>query len=255
MKIPLTCCIPTLNEEMNIEKCIKSVLWVDEIIVLDSCSEDKTVDIAKGLGANVYIRKWDNTANQFSYLFSLSKNDWVLHLDADEICSTQLQEEIKQLLENSHKMIEYDAYLVNRKTFFLNKWIKRCGWYPDYGIRIFKKDKIVITNKGFHHRISVNGSIHALTENAAILHYTANTIDRYITKIKREAFIMAKWRFENGERFSASKVILKSSFNFFKSYILKLGFLDGSKGFIISILSSVYVILQYVKLWEYEKST
>ncbi len=255
MKPPLTCCIPTLNEEINIERCIKSVLWTNEIIVLDSGSTDKTVEIAKSLGATVYARQWDNTSNQFSYLFSLAKNEWVLHLDADEVCSTQLQEEITQLFANRAEIEKYDAYLVNRKTFFLNKWIKRYGWYPGWGIRLFKKNKVTLTSKGFHHRMFVNGTIHTLSENAVILHYTADTIDRYIYKVTRESMLMAKWRAERKEKFSIPKVLAKSFFNFFKHYILKLGFLDGKEGFIISIFSSIYITLQYIKLWEHQKST
>lgn len=253
MPIALSCCIPTLNEEQNIEKCIKSILWVDEIIVLDSGSTDKTVEIAKSLGANVYFRKWDNTANQFSYLFNLAQNEWVLHLDADEVCSVQLHEEIAKLLENNI-IDKYDAYLVNRKTFFFNKWIKRCGLYPDYGLRLFKKSKIKLTHKGFHHRAHISGSIGTLPKDAVILHYSITCFEQYLDKVKREALEMAKWRFENKERFSALKLIFKSLFNFLKRYIFQGGFLAGKTGFIISIMSSLYISLQYLKLWEFEES-
>lgn len=250
MKLPITVCIPTLNEEQNIKRCIESVLWADEIIVLDCGSIDKTVEIARNLGANIFTRKWDNTANKFSYLFSLAKNKWVLHLDADEVCSPQLQQEVVQLFEKGDKMNEYDAYLVNRKNFFFTKWIKKCGLYPEYGPQLFKKDKIRLECKGFHHRVFIEGKVGILPEEAVILHYGTENFERFMEKSKREVILMAQWRFEQGEKFSVLKLLGKSLWNFLKKYLLQLGFLEGKHGLILAILSSFYITLQYIKLWE-----
>ncbi len=250
-KYSISCCIPTLNEEKNIARCIESVKdWVDEVVVLDSASKDRTVEIARSLGARVETRQWDNTAGQFSFLFALAKNEWVLHLDADEVCSESLQCEIKSMFD-SGEIWYNDAYLVNRKTFVGDKWIRRCGFYPNFGVRIFRKNKIKLSCKGFHHNIVVFGKMGKLPSDAVILHYSAINFGHYLEKINRETNDMAKWRYEIGEKFSLLKLMFKSSFNFFKTYILKKGFLDGKEGFFISIFSALYIVLQYIKLSEF----
>jgi glycosyltransferase involved in cell wall biosynthesis len=252
-KYPISCCIPTLNEEENIERCIRSVDWVDEVIVLDCGSKDKTVEIAQKLGAKVFKREWDNTANQFSYLFNLAKNQWVLHLDADEECSYTLQWEIKKRFENE-SINNAEAYRINQKQFFIGKWIRTCGMYPHYGIRLFKKDKVTLTCKGFHHRITVNGRVDIFPEKAVIHHYFARSIEHFWFKTAREAKEMAKWRYQVKEKFSLLKTMFKGKFNFIKNYIIRGGFMDGAEGFFLSLMSSMYIVLQYMLLQEFQKN-
>jgi glycosyltransferase involved in cell wall biosynthesis len=140
------------NEEKKIGDCLESVKWADEIIVVDSGSTDRTVEIAKRYTDKVFIRKWEGYAPQKQFAIDQATCDWILSLDADERVSPELKDEILKILESE---TEFDGFYIPRRNFFLGKWIKSCGWYPNYQLRLFKKGKAKVTQRKVHENLSL----------------------------------------------------------------------------------------------------
>jgi glycosyltransferase involved in cell wall biosynthesis len=244
----LSVTIISYNEEKNIRDCLESVQWADEIVVIDSFSIDKTIDICREYTDRVYQNKWPGFVEQKNFALTKASHNWILSIDADERVSDELGEEIKGLLSNS---LKYDGYYIPRKTFYVNKWILHCGWYPDYKIRLFKKDKGRWEGTGgtaIHESVKVNGRVGYLKGD--ILHHSFPTISSHLKTINSFTSISATENFKKGERTGILSILFRPIFNFFKMYILKLGFLDGIPGLIVSVLSSYHVFIKYTKMWE-----
>lgn len=238
------------NEEKNIEKCLKSLLWADEIIVVDSYSTDNTVSICKKYTDKIYQREWPGINKQKEYAVSLSQNEWVFVLDADEMASEGLAKEILERLESDNN--KFDGYMVKRHTYYLGKWIDHGGWYPDYKLRLFKKSKGYFGGEDPHDKIIVNGNVARL--EGEIYHYTYENISHHIRTINNFSDVVSQKMLEKSEKFVLPKMLAKPLIKFFETYVYKLGFLDGIQGLIISVLSSYYVFLKYAKLWELRKN-
>ncbi len=234
------------NEEENIERCLKSLLWTDEIVVVDSYSTDNTISICKKYTDRIYQRKWVGINKQKEYAVSLAKNEWVFVLDADEVVSEELRREIKERLKLDKG--KYDGYMVKRHTFYLGRWINHGGWYPDYKLRLFKKDRAYFVGEDPHDKIAVRGNVAKL--KGEIYHFTYKNISDHIKTINSFSETVAKKMLEKGEKFVFAKMIFKPFIKFFETYFYKLGFLDGIPGLIISILSAYYIFVKYAKLWE-----
>ncbi|RLB07044.1 MAG: glycosyltransferase family 2 protein [Deltaproteobacteria bacterium] len=245
MGIGISGVVVCFNEEENIERCLKSLTWTDEIVVVDSYSTDNTVSICKKYTDRVYQREWPGINKQKEYAVSLAKNEWVFILDADEVVSEELKEEIiKRLSSDKGK---YDGYMVKRHTYYLGRWINHGGWYPDYKLRLFKKQKGYFVGKDPHDKIAVSGDVAKL--NGEIYHFTYKDIAHHIRTINSFSDVVANNEKEK-ERFIIPKMLFKPAIKFLETYVYKLGFLDGIPGFIISVLSSYYVFIKYAKLWE-----
>ena len=247
----LSVTIITFNEEKNIKDCLDSVKWADEIVVIDSFSTDRTVEICREYTDRVYQNKWQGFVDQKEFALTKASHNWVLSIDADERISDELREEIKEVLSGN---LKYDGYYMPRKTFYINRWILHCGWYPDHKIRLFKKDKGRWEGTGgtaIHESVKINGRVGYLKGD--ILHYSFPTISSHLKTINSFTSISASENFKKGERTGILSILLRPPFNFFKMYILKLGFLDGLPGFIVSALSSYHVFIKYAKMWEMEK--
>jgi len=149
--------IVCFNEEKNIERCLKSLLWTDEIVVVDSYSTDKTVSICKKYTNRIYQREWPGINKQKEYAVSLTQNEWVFVLDADEMVSEELSKEIIERLERDNE--RYDGYMVKRHTYYLGKWINHGGWYPDYKLRLFKKKNGYFGGEDPHDKVIVKGEV------------------------------------------------------------------------------------------------
>ncbi len=244
----LSVIVITFNEEMNIGACLQSVEWADEIIVVDSKSSDKTVEIAKAYTDKVVITDWFGYAENKRIALSRASCEWVLWLDADERVSPELKDEIIELLAANPCQ---NGFQIKRKAFFLGKWIKHCGWYPGYVLRLFRRQHGDFNNKKVHEGLEVAGEIGQ--SRHALLHYTDHILDHYLSKFNRYTTLAAKEMAQNKQRTNVAEMCFRSLFAFIKMYFFKLGILDGPKGFMLCLLSSGYVMCKYAKLWEIEK--
>lgn len=246
MKHPLSVIVITRNEERNIAACLQSVAWADEIIVVDANSTDQTVPIARQFTTKIYVKEWLGFAAAKNFALEQATNDWVLWLDADERVPVELAKEIQDIVQNS--AISHKSFQVARRAYFLGKWIKHCGWYPGYVVRLFRRDAARFNNSHVHEKLEIDGTVGRLKND--LLHYTDHNLFHYFEKFNRYTSLAAQDLWEGGRRFSLYDLLVRPPFLFFKMYILRLGFLDGMQGFILSTLSAVYVFTKYAKLWE-----
>ena len=171
--------IITHNEEANIEECLTSVAWADEIVVVDAMSTDRTFEIASGFTDRVLCEPWEGYATARRHAIAAAESEWILSIDADERVTPELRAEIEACLTAP----ESDGYMIPRKAFFLGRWIKHCGWYPGYVIRLFRKDRARVTEKLVHEGIRVDGKVGTLENH--ILHYTYRTVEAYFDRFNR----------------------------------------------------------------------
>ena len=240
--------ILTFNSERCIEEVLKSVIGIaDEVIVLDSGSEDRTLDIVRSFNAKVYFRKFDNFVNQKNFLLSLCTKEWVLFIDDDEVLSDELKVEVARVKKEG----EFDGYYVNVLTNYLGKWIRH-AWYPDWHLRLARRKKCKWIGSEVHESLRVYGSVGYLRGD--LLHYSYPSISHHLRKIDKYSTMFARGAFKEGKRFSLLKLLFSPPGAFIRRYILKKGFLDGFEGFVLSVMAFYYTFLKYVKLWELERS-
>ncbi|MFH1096144.1 MAG: glycosyltransferase family 2 protein [Candidatus Desantisbacteria bacterium] len=236
--------IITHNEEKNILACLSSVKWANELLVVDAVSTDNTKKLAEEFGAKVFQAEWQGYGKQKNYALSLANGDWILSLDADERVTPELAEEIQAVVQNS----QMDGYQISRKAYFLCKWIRHSGWYPDYCLRLFRKDKARFVEKPVHEFVELDGKRDQL--KGALLHYTDTCLEHYLHKLCCYTTLAANELVTKNKKASLGDIIIRPLFIFIKMYILKKGWMDGMHGFILAVLSSFYVFVKYAKLWE-----
>lgn len=247
MKLSVT--IITLNEEENIARCIDSVKGVaDDIVIVDSGSTDKTVEIGEKMGARVFFNKFEDYAFQKNFAASKARNDWVFSLDADEIVEPQLAEEIKKAIKSN----EYSAYSIPRKNIIFGKFIKFTRWQPelDRHVWLFRKSKGEWTGK-VHEEFVARGKVGRL-KNAKV-HYQYENVGEFLTMMNKYSEIEAAQKIESGVKFSFIKLILDPLYNFLVRYFYRRGFLDGWRGYVLSCLMAIYHIELWIKVWEKSK--
>ncbi len=251
MSARLSVLVLTLNEERNIVDCLESVRWADEIVVLDSGSSDRTVDIARRYTDRVIQAEWKGYGQTRNAGLELVTGEWVLWLDADERITAGLAAEIRRLLGATPDSVS--AYRIARRAYFLGRWIRHCGWYPSRAVRLFRRARGRFTETAVHERLLVDGGIAETTHD--ILHFTDPDLHHYLTKFNRYTTLAADDLQAGGRRFGLSDVLFRPAFTFLKMYMLRRGFLDGMPGFILCVLSSTYVFVKYAKLWELQRPT
>lgn len=235
----------TFNEENNIVDCLESVRWADEIIVVDSGSEDKTVELAKQYTDKVFQIEWRGYAENKNYALSRADGDWILWIDADERVTPELAEEIQSLLKGKPQA---DGYEMARRAYFLGKWIKHCGWYPGYVLRLFKRQSARFSDSKVHEGVVLDGKRARLQHD--LLHFTDNDLDHYLWKFNRYTSYAADELAAKNRRAGILAILFRPAFAFIKMYFLKRGFLDGVQGLMLCLLSAGYVAIKYAKLWE-----
>lgn len=246
----LSVTIATKNEEENIRDCLESVKWTDEIVVVDDVSNDRTVEIAKLYTSKVFIRgsKGDFHKNK-NLAIEKASGDWILSLDADEVITPDLAYEIKEAI-NNEKML---GYYLNRKNFFLGKWIRRCGWYPNYIIRLFRKGATKWPLLVHATPQIVNKEQVGYLKNP-FLHYSFTTLNQYIEKFNFYTSCLAKEEYIRGARLNKKNFfvcfLIKPTFLFLRKYIIWKGYRDGFAGLFISFASAWTIFMSYAKLWE-----
>lgn len=239
----------TKNEEHNVSQCLQSVQWADEIIVVDSESRDKTVEIARTFTPKVYIKPWLGFAAAKSFGLQECTSEWVLWLDADERVTSPLAEEIRNLVRSKPQEA---AFRVKRKAYFLGTWIRHSGWYPGRVTRLFNREKARFNNAAVHEGLEVDGAISDLSND--LLHFTDPNLYHYFSKLNRYTTLAAVESFRKGKRSGLSDFIVRPVWQFLRMYFVRLGFLDGVPGLLLALLSASYVLTKYAKLWELGES-
>ena len=243
----ISVCITAGNEEANIRRCLESAKWADEIVVVDSFSTDRTLEICKEYTHRVYQHEWLGYIGQKNLIKDLATGPWILFLDADEVISDGLRDEIMQEF-TSGNAAGFAGYEFPRLVRYLGRWITHGDWYPDVKLRLFRKDKGECGGKEPHDRTTVNGRVKRL--HNPLYHYTYTDIRDQMRTMNRFTSISADGKFREGRRFGYSDAIFRPFFRFIRCYFLKLGFLDGLPGLIIATYTAMGVFAKYVKLWE-----
>lgn len=233
------------NEEKNIEDCLKSVLWADEIIVVDGESTDKTVEIAKKYTDKVFINKWEGFANQRNFALGKSTGDWVLVLDADERCSPELKEEILSTLSSNN--LNFNGFKLPRRNFFLGKWIKYGGWYPGYQFRLFKRECTSVSDRLVHEGYEIEGEIGTMKSD--ILHYTVQSVSGFMHKVNGYSSLQAE---EKSKRrvVKFRDILFRPLAAFYIQFLIRGGFRDGIHGLMVANFDVITNMLTYMKIWE-----
>jgi glycosyltransferase involved in cell wall biosynthesis len=236
------------NEEQRIEACLESLRWCDEIVVVDSFSTDRTPEICRRYTERFYQRPWTGYGDQKAHAHSLASKDWVLLVDSDERVSVALHQEILAALSADGN--EYVAYAVPRLVYYLRRWWWRGGWYPDYNIRLFRRERATWGGNEPHEKILVDGKVRRLKH--PLEHFTYRNIDDHIERINRFTSISSGELKKAGGNWHLSDALLRPAVRFVRCYFLKRGFMEGFAGFYVALTAAVYVFLKYAKLWELE---
>jgi glycosyltransferase involved in cell wall biosynthesis len=240
--------IIAFNEEKNIRRCIESMLpLVDEIIVVDSFSNDKTVSIAEDLGAKVTQQHFLGHIEQKNFAMSLASHFYILSLDADEEISASLKQSIKTIKNSG---VHAKAYSMNRLTQYIDQWIRHCDWYPDQKIRLWHKDHGKWSGQNPHDKIELKLNTKVEHLNGDILHYSYQSITDHVQQTNYFTTIAAKAAFDQGTRSSIFKIVTRPFLKFLKDYFLRAGFLEGKYGFIICYINALSAFLKYSKIHE-----
>jgi len=256
--VTLSVLIITHNEEANLARTLESVkpLVADskgEIIVVDSGSTDRTVEIAKSFGAKVFVEEWKGYAAQKNSAIDKATNNWVLSLDADEEVSSRLAEDITALLKTSSKP---SGFFIPRRNMFLGRWIRHGGFWPDPKLRLFDKSSGRFEDRAVHETVKFR----ALTGEmvSPLIHHSYPTLTDYITHMNRYSSLGAEMVVAkaNGKvRFSAINIVLRPLATFTYNYFFRLGFLDGREGLLLHLYHAVYVSWKYAKAWELSRNS
>jgi glycosyltransferase involved in cell wall biosynthesis len=237
--------IITKDEERNIRECLESVRWVDEIVVVDNGSTDRTEAICEGYSVRFYSEEWKGYSGQKNSAIDKTRNEWVLSLDADERVTPELRDEILCQMKNGPG---HDGYYIARKNFFLGRWIRRCGWFPDHNLRLFRKSRGRFLEREVHERIEVKGTIGVL--KTPMEHWTYRTLDDYLRRMERYSTLAAREMARGGREYHLRDALLRPPFTFLQMFFLRAGFREGYPGFLLSVLYSFYTFLKYGKLKE-----
>lgn len=240
--------IITRDEAANIGRCLASLGFCDEVIVVDSGSSDDTIAIAKAHGAKVFQKEWLGYGPQKNFANSLTRCEWVLSLDADEEVTPELRQEIVRTIAASDAKA---AYSVPRRTIHSGRWIRHGGWYPNRVVRLFRKDLGRWTDSPVHERWECSGETGDLV--CDLNHYSFRDIADQVSRNNVYSTLGARKLREEGGKFTVWKLLVKPVSKFIETYVIKRGFLDGYRGFFISVSAAYSVFLKWAKLWEVER--
>ena len=240
MKITAT--IITLNEERNVARAIESLRCCDEILILDSGSLDRTVELAANLGARVIEAGWRGYAGQKNWAAEQATHDWILSLDADEALSEALEGEIWNLKKTGP---QYDAYTMPRQAQYLGRWILHSGWYPDRKVRLYNRLKAKWVGDFVHESVQPKGRVGHLQSN--ILHFTCDSLSEHLRTLDRYTTLSAEELVSRKVQVSIWRLIVDPPWTFVKAYVFQRGFLDGFEGLIICYMAAFYTFLKYSK--------
>ncbi len=248
MREKVSACVTTLNEERNIRRCLRSLAWCDEIIVVDSFSTDRTVEVSREFTDRVYTHEWLGYIGQKNLIRRMANHPWLLFVDADEEVSPELRAEILDELEDHAG--DYVGYQFPRMVNYIGRWIRHGEWYPDVKLRLFLKDRGRSGGQEPHDQVFVNGPVKTLKNH--LWHYTYDDLHDHLETMNRFSSITAQEKMRAGSKFRWLDLFFRPPFRFLKAFILRGGFLDSWRGFLIALISAFGVAMKYAKLWELE---
>ena len=240
MKITAT--IITRDEERNIARAMESLRCADEILIVDSGSVDRTVELAEKLGARVIEANWRGYSGQKNWAAEQASHDWILSLDADEALSEALEAEIWNLKKTGPAA---DAYTMPRMARYLGRWILHSGWYPDRKVRLYRRDRASFVGDFVHESVRARGSVGALENN--LLHYTCDSLSEHVKTVDRYTTLAAQELAARRVKVPVTRLLADPAWTFVKTYFLQRGFLDGPEGLTIAHMAAFYTFLKYSK--------
>jgi len=245
MKQKITACIIAKNEEAKIGRCLKSLVWCDELVVVDSFSSDRTVEIARTFTCRVFQREWAGYAAQKEFAWAQASNEWIFWVDADEEVPASLQDEITRRFESGDLP---NGFEMPRMVRYLGRWIRHGNWYPDVKLRLFRRGAVRIAGRQIHEKAEVDGPVEKL--KSPLFHYTYDSLADQISTIVRFSALSAEEKFHDGKRCRWTDLFFRPANMFVRGYFFKLGFLDGMRGLMIAVMNAVDTALKYARLYE-----
>jgi len=239
-----------LNEEANIRDCLESVGWADEIVVSDSGSTDRTREICAEFGALVTSDAWRGFGAQKNLCASRARGEWILNIDADERVTPELRDEILRFVAAGGNGV--NGCYVPRRNYFGRRRVRHCGWWPDYNLRLYRAGCGRWLERRVHEAVELTGPAGRL--KGPLEHRTYRDVADYLQRMQRYSTLAAEEMREEGRHASVTDLLCRPFFTFFKMYVLKLGFLDGALGVILSALYASYTLSKYAKLWELDRA-
>lgn len=244
-KLPLTVVIITKNEENNIVECLESVYgWADEIVLVDDESTDRTIEIAKKYTDRIFHRKMDNEGRHRNWAYAQARNEWVLSLDADELVSPELRDEISAILPTT----DCQAFAIPLKTYIGDYWVKHSGWYPASKVRMFMKSKQWYEEVEVHPKLM--NMIKTGTLKKDIIHKGYPDFAHFIASLNRQTTLEARKWIQTGRKMTAGKMLWRTLDRFPRVFIGKKGYKDGFIGFMVAFFAALYQLMSYAKYWE-----
>lgn len=236
--------IITRDEGANIDACLASVAWADEVLVVDCGSTDRTVEIARGRGARVIVKDWPGYGAQKNFAAAEAANDWILSVDADERVTPELEGEIRATLAANPAGA---GFRVPRVTWHLGRWIRTTDWYPDYQLRLYDRRRARWKERRVHESVTADGPVGQLKHD--LQHYAYRDITHHHETMDRYTTLAAEDMYASGRRAGFVDLALHPPAAFLRNYVLRRGFTDGMPGLIISAMNAHYVFLKFAKLW------
>lgn len=233
------------NEEERLRACLESAAWADEIIVIDAESTDKTVQVAREFTDKIWVRPWAGFAAQKNFALEQATGEWVLSLDADERVTPELRERVGRLVRANGPA---DGYSIPRKNIFWGAWVRHGGLYPDYQLRLFRREAGRFVDTAVHESVVVDGRVEVLAE--PMLHHSYRGLEDFVARSNRYSTLAAREMASRGARAGFAGLALRPLGRFLSMYVLKAGFLDGWRGFVLAVLYANYVFLRMAKAWE-----
>ena len=249
-KVPLSVAIITKNEELNIKACLQSVAFAEQIVVVDSGSEDATLKIATDFGCDIYREAWHGFGPQKQMAIDRCSKPWILVLDADERIPPDTGCVIKRIVMSSD--LKTAAFSFPRKNFFQERWIRHAGWWPDRVLRLFRQGVGCMTQATVHEAVEVQGTVEPL--DSPIEHFTESRLEHILQKIDKYSTLGAKEAFAAGKRTTPISAFFRAVLTFLQNYFLRLGILDGRQGLTLAVTDSVNKFFKYAKLSELERT-
>ena len=247
LKAGISAVVVTLNEERNICDCLESAKWMNEIIVVDAFSRDRTVEICRKYTSRIFERPWKGFGDQKNFAVDQATCDWVFILDADERISPELRAEIETVLARSQTDGPV-AYYLPRRNYYYGRWIMRLGYYPDYQLRLFRKGVGRLNDEEPHNKFVFQGVAGHL--RTPLDHYTERTIEDHFRKFNNFTTLAAQERAKTKRTAYWYDLTFRPILTFSKYYLQRQGFREGMHGFLISVFASMYTFVKYAKLWE-----
>jgi len=245
--VKISAAIIVYNEEENITELCETLSWADEIVIVDSASTDRTVELAREFTNKVYQREFRGFKDKHEYADSMTTGDWIFWIDADERVTPELKRSIEKLRETPESELA-DGFRIARRTWYEGRWIKHGGWYPDFQMRLYRKAHSYWDGVAPHQTARVHGRIETL--DGELLHYTKRDLSEHHRVTERYASLAAEFLADRGDTANGSKIFFSSVAAFVRTYIFKQGFRDGVQGLLIAMFTAYGVFLKYAKVWE-----